>query len=194
MTIIDISKELFSTPAYPGDPTASLRFVQRLEEGGACNLSELTAGSHNGTHMDAPLHFVENGADISEVELSRCCGPCVVVKANGILNMQQMEQLLKDTENPERLLLSGEVWLSREAAVAAAMAGVRLIGTQQASIAPEEDSSGPHCALLSAEVAVLENLALETVKPGAYLLCALPLKNRGAEAAMVRAVLFDGCW
>lgn len=194
MEILDISKELFSTPAYPGDPTASLRFVQRLENGDVCNLSELKAGSHNGTHMDAPLHFVENGADISEMDLSRCCGPCVVVRTHGVLDMQQMELILRDTENPERLLLAGEVWLSREAAVVAAMAGVRLIGTQQASIAPEQDSAGPHCALLSAEVAVLENLALENVKPGAYLLCALPLKNRGAEAAMVRAVLFDGDW
>ncbi|WOC31771.1 cyclase family protein [Caproicibacterium argilliputei] len=194
MELIDITKELFSTPAYPGDPTASLHFVQRIENGDACNLSVLNAGNHNGTHMDAPLHFVENGADISQMDLSRCCGPCVVVQAQGVLDMQQMEQLLQDTEMPERLLLAGEVWLSREAAVAAAMAGVRLIGTQQASIAPADDPAGAHCALLSAEVAVLENLALDRVQPGAYFLTAFPLKNRGAEAAMVRAVLINGSW
>ncbi|MCH3971176.1 MAG: cyclase family protein [Oscillospiraceae bacterium] len=191
MKLIDITKELFSTPVYPGDPEARLHFVRQLKTGGDCNLSELSAGSHNGTHMDAPLHFIPDGADISQVALERCLGPCVVVREEGILSLQRMQEILRQAGSPERLLLAGKVFLSREAAVAAVTGGVKLVGTQQSSIAPMSDPAGPHCALLSASVAVLENLDLETVQPGKYWLCALPLKNRGEEASMVRAVLIQ---
>ena len=76
MKIYDISKELFSTTVFPGDPVPAKRPVHQLEKGDHCNLTELTLGSHSGTHFDAPCHFVLGGKTIDQVDLNRCVGPC----------------------------------------------------------------------------------------------------------------------
>lgn len=191
MKLIDITRELFSTPVYPGDPAPTLEFVRSLADGGDDNLSRFSACSHNGTHLDAPLHFMKGGGDVCSVRLEAVYGPCIVARASGVLTESQMAALLDQARDPERLLLSGGAQLSTEAALYAANSGIRLIGTECSSIAPESDPTGPHRALLSAGTVILENLDLKNAAPGEYILCALPLKIQGAEASMVRAVLLD---
>ena len=83
MKIYDISKEVFSSTVFPGDPVPGHRPVSELAKGDLCNLTSLTLGSHSGTHMDAPCHFVAGGKTIDQVDLARCVGPCQVVEAQG---------------------------------------------------------------------------------------------------------------
>lgn len=145
--------------------------------------------THTGTHIDAPLHYDEEGDDITSLKPSCFCGKCTVVSINGILTGEDMERLLPHCN--KRLILhgSGKAFLSVSAARVIADSKLRLIGTDAMSIAPPFDEDMPHLELARAGIAVLEGLFLEGVEDGEYTLSALPLKMKGLEASPCRAVL-----
>ena len=87
MKVIDISRELFSTPVYPGDPVPRRELVRRMELGDSYNLSGFYTGCHSATHVDAPRHFIDDGKTVDEMELSRFVGRCTVVAAQGIVTV-----------------------------------------------------------------------------------------------------------
>lgn len=189
MRLIDVSKELFSSPPYPGDPAPRRDIVRRMGLGDACNLSGFYTCCHSATHLDAPLHFIPDGDSIDKVDLSRCAGPCTVIAARGILTGADIDRL--EPQPGTRLLFrgGGEAFLSKSAAFALAAAGVLLVGTDAQSIGAPNDESGPHTELLGAGIPILEGLDLAAAEPGDYHLIALPLLLAGAEASPVRAVL-----
>lgn len=191
MKLIDISRDLFQTLPYPGDPVPSRDIVRRMELGDDCNLSGFYACCHSATHMDAPRHFIEDGDTIEKVDLSRCAGPCTVVEFGGIVTGSEIDRLPANCER--RLLIKGDggAFLSQSAAFALADAGFLLVGTDAQSIGAPSDTEQPHVELLSAGVPILEGLDLSAVAPGNYRLIALPLLLGGAEAAPVRAALLE---
>ncbi|QAT50575.1 cyclase family protein [Caproiciproducens sp. NJN-50] len=192
MELIDITRELFSSPPYPGDPVPYRDIVRRMELGDDCNLSGFYACCHSATHLDAPLHFIPGGDSIDKLDLSRCVGPCTVIPAQGIVTGADIDRLAP--KSGDRLLLkgNGEAFLSKSAAFALVGAGVLLVGTDAQSIGAPDDEEGPHAELLGAGIPILEGLDLTAVQPGGYRLIALPLLLAGAEAAPVRAVLAWG--
>lgn len=192
MKLFDISRDLFSTPAYPGDPKPRRDVIRRMDMGDSCNLSGFSCCCHNATHMDAPLHFIDDGASVDKIDLSRCIGPCTVAEVSGIVTGADIDRLLPGTEKRILLKGGGQAFLSRSAAFALADAGVLLVGTDAQSIGSAIDEAGPHTELLGAGVPILEGLDLSAVPPGRYTLTALPLLLCGAEAAPVRAVLCAG--
>ena len=80
--IIDISRDVLSCPVFPGDPVASLERVKNIDDDCQYNLSKIDMCLHNGTHMDAPLHFLPNGSDITEMDMEKFIGPCAVIETN----------------------------------------------------------------------------------------------------------------
>lgn len=189
MKLIDVTRELFSSPPYPGDPVPYRDTVRRMELGDDCNLSGFYACCHSATHLDAPSHFIPNGDSIDKVDLSRCIGPCTVVPVHGILTGADIDRLAPQWGN--RLLFKGggEAFLSESAAFALAGAGLLLVGTDAQSIGAPNSEDGTHSELLGAGIPILEGLDLTAVEPGDYRLIALPLLLAGAEASPVRAVL-----
>ncbi len=190
MKLYDISKEIFSASVFPGDPAPAFQPAQRLAEGGHCNLTQVTLGTHSATHMDAPWHFVPGGKTIDQVELSRCVGPCQVVEAQGLLEKTWAAAVLQ--QGVKRLLLKGQAQLSVEAAQELAQGGLLLLGVEAMSVAPDDDPAPVHRALLEREVAVLESIDLRQVPAGDYILLAQPLKYGGLDGAQVRALLVEG--
>ena len=189
MKLIDVSRDLFSTPPYPGDPAPSRDIVRRMDLGDACNLSGFYACCHSATHLDAPLHFIPGGDSVDRVDLSRCIGPCAVVEAQGTVTGADIDRLAPAPGGRILFKGGGEAYLSRSAAFALAQAGVLLIGTDARSIGAPDDEEGPHAELLGAGIPILEGLELSRAEPGEYQLIALPLLLAGAEASPVRAVL-----
>ncbi|MBQ3331333.1 MAG: cyclase family protein [Ruminococcus sp.] len=189
MLLYDITREVFSAPVYPGDPKPKLTMLSTIGEESMYNLSALNMCTHTGTHIDAPLHFDEDGADIGSMRLSHFCGKCTVVTIDGVLTGEDMERLLPLCQ--KRLILhgSGKAYLSVSAARVIADSKLLLVGTDALSIAPPFDEMAPHRELATAGVAVLENLFLEGVEDGDYTLAAFPLKLKGCEASPCRAVL-----
>lgn len=193
MKIYDISRELFSAPVYPGDPAPSMETLLSLRKPhpDSCQLSRLTIGSHNGTHLDAPLHYYKNGMDVSELDLYRCVGPCKVVEGRGEILPKEVEEALKD--GTKRLLIKGEsALISRECARAAVRCGLYCLGVEKMTVGLPEDPSEVHQELLGAKVVILESLDLSQVECGNYFLAAQPLKVRGLDGSPIRAILLEG--
>ena len=190
MQIIDISKDITKCEIYPGDPEVSLNVVSTIAGGADCNLSEIHTGLHNGTHVDAPLHFIECGDSIEKSDLSAFIGECQVIEVPaGPITGEYVNNNFPI--GVQRLLVKsgGKAWFMENAAEEIAFSGVKLIGTDAMSVGTHGAQVGPHVALLRENVAILENLELEHVNPGKYFLLAQPLKIGGAEAAPARAVL-----
>ncbi len=186
--IWDITRELLSSPPYPGDPPPALHTLSHTAYGDAFTVSELHCCTHAGTHLDAPLHCFPDGEDVASLAPECLVGECTVMSFDGILLGDEAERLLPRLSAP-RLLLRGRAELSESAAFVLAGAGLQLLGVESASAASAAAETAVHRELLGAGVLLLENLDLSQVPDGRYFLFAAPLKLAGAEAAPVRAFL-----
>lgn len=191
MIIHDISKDALKTAVYKGDPETTVERLKSLENGDVCNLTAVYATTHCGTHIDAPLHFCDDGSPIDKIRLNTFYGKCTVISVDGILTGEDMERLLPYCKR--RLLFHGEgrTFLSQSAAVVLASSRVVLVGSDADSIAPPFDEERTHFELARAGIVVLENLNLSAIYDGEYDLCAFPIKLGGLEAAPCRAILFE---
>lgn len=192
MKIFDITKELMSAQVYPGDPEPKLEQVRSIENGADYNLSTAFMCLHNGTHIDAPLHFLDGADDISSVDPTAFVGPCAVIEVpEGIITGAIVERYFP--RNIKRILIKshGKAFLHETAATELSYMGCRLIGTDAQSIETEDSGGRTHRALLMDNVSVLEGLDLSEVSEGDYFLVAPPLKIKGAEAAPCRALLIS---
>lgn len=187
MKLYDIGKELFSTPVYPGDPAPKKVPFMEIEKGDVCNLTVITMGSHNGTHLDAPKHFCAGKGGVDTIPLEKCMGMCRVADCTGVVTREIMEKLL-DSET-KKLLLKGELLLTPEAAEVMAEHKLDLIGVESQTVGEGEGQKLVHRILLNAETVILEGLVLREVEPGAYFLAAQPLNWEGLDGSPVRPVL-----
>ena len=186
--IYDISQELFSCRVYPGDPAPERRPLLSMEDGQVCNLSALSLCAHNGTHVDAPFHFLPDGRTIDELGLEPFVGPCRVIRHTGEVTAADAERMLAQG-NTERLLIAGPAVVTAEAARVFAAAGLRLVGNESQTVGPEDAPREVHLLLLGAGVVLLEGLVLDGVPEGRYLLNAAPLNLAGCDGAPCRAWL-----
>jgi arylformamidase len=191
MEIIDVSVPVRpGMVTYPGDPEVRLERVSSIAEGAVANLSRLDLGVHSGTHVDAPLHFLDGAAGVEALPLDVLVGPCVVVDGLDVSAVPAgTERVLFKTEN-------GRLWerdefaedfvsLDGAAARALVAAGVRLVGIDYLSIGDEE----AHHVLLEAGVVAVEGLDLRAAEPGEYRLVCAPLKLVGSDGAPARVLL-----
>ena len=209
MRWLDISMPLYpGMPSFPGDPPFASEPVLRLDHGGAYELSRLSFGSHAGTHLDPPRHFVPGGATVDQIDLGVLQGPCVVLEAGRDGREVRAPELRPLRSGSTRVLLRTPnsarwarkleffpdyVTLGQGAAERLADRGVRLVGIDALSV--ERDPLGRfpvHRALLGRGVVLLEGLLLEHVEPGNYELACLPLRLRGGDGGPARAALGRG--
>ena len=190
--VIDISQEVFSCKVFPGDPKPEGKRVLCIEQGDICNLSTFSMCAHNGTHVDAPFHFLPDGNTLEKVALDQFVGDCYVTRYTGDLSAAEAEDILKKSREagaPERLLIAGKATVTAEAARVFARSGVKLVGNESQTVGPEEGPADVHKILLGAEVVLLEGIVLTDVAEGRYFLCAAPLNLAGYDGAPCRAVL-----
>jgi arylformamidase len=192
-------------PVYPGDPVPRLNRVKRLERGDVANLGLFAGSLHTGTHVDAPYHFIEDGATSETLSLETLIGPATVVTID-----THRHVTAKDLEAavagrwPQRLLLKTRnsgfwaedafrpdfVALTPEAAQWLVAHGTRLIGIDYLSVEPYPAQEFPvHLTLLRAGIIILEAVDLRDVPPGDYMLSCLPLRLVGGDAAPARVIL-----
>ena len=196
MKIYDISQELFSCVVFPGDPAPTHEKIASMAEGALYNLTALSLCAHNGTHIDAPYHFIQSGKTVEQLPLSKTVGWAYVTQENGLLSAVDATRILTDaaSANPEaakRILLGGSVTVSEEAARIFAEAEIDLLGNESQTVGPEEAPMQVHLTLLSREVVLLEGIRLSKVPTGVYLLSAAPISLAGSDGAPCRAILID---
>lgn len=196
MKIYDISQEVFSSEVYPSDPVPKSNKICSMDRGDLYNLSEFSMCAHNGTHVDAPLHFIKNGNAVDKLELSHLVGNAYVVSHSGFLDSVDADNILsrvkrEATEACRRLLIKGDATVTEAAAQVFANEGIFLIGVESQSVGPIDAPMTVHQILLGKGVILLEGLRLDEVSDGRYILCAAPLKLAGLEGAPCRAVLIE---
>lgn len=191
MIIHDISRDTINTPVYDGDPETVAQRIKSIDDGDGYNLTKISMSVHSGTHIDAPLHFWEDGKSIDNIRLNTFFGKCTVISVSGILTGDDMERLLPYCKR--RVLFHGEgkTFISHSAAIVLSESRVVLVGTDAASIAPSFDEDKTHRQLARAGIAILENLNLSEIDDGEYDLCAFPIKLGGLEAAPCRAIILE---
>ena len=194
MKIIDISQEILSCRVYEGDPVPQGERIADMKKGGTYNLSTLSMCAHNGTHVDAPLHFYEDGKSVDQMSLEHFVGECFVAEASGSIGSQEAYQILEKAnalKAQKRILIKGEAVVTEEAARVFADEGVLLVGNESQTVGPEDAPMQVHLTLLGAGVVLLEGVRLQAVPEGAYHLSAAPISLGGADGAPCRAYLID---
>ena len=196
MKIYDISQEVFSCAVFPGDPSPEREILMKISGGASCNLSAFSMCAHNGTHVDAPLHFIEGGKSVDRVELDRFIGYAYVTARRGEILASDAKRILREAQErdpraAERILVKGPAVLTAEGAKVFTEEGIKLFGNESQTVGPEDAPAEVHRILLGAEVVLLEGIRLAEVDEGVYLLHAAPLNLGGAEGAPCRATILS---
>jgi arylformamidase len=206
---IDVTATLDSatTPVYEGDAPMSFQFLKDMRKGDGFTLSKLTLGAHSGTHVDAPMHFIRDGAPIDKVSLESLIGKARVIDIpDSIQSIDSIELSRHTWRDAERVLFRTRsstggwmrspifhrdlTYIAPDAAQLMADAGIKLVGVDYIS-AEKFGAPAPltHRALLGKGIPIVEGLFLENVTAGDYDLTVLPMKVAGHEGAPARAIL-----
>ena len=196
MKIYDISQEVFSCQVYPDDPTPEKKMIRSMEKGEVYNLTAFSMCAHNGTHIDAPRHFIRDGKTVDEMSLEAFVGMAYVAEHRGVVTENDAAKIIEkaekhNTEAAKRILIKGDIEVSLEAAKIFASSNILLLGNEPQSVGPQNAPMAVHLALLSADVILLEGIRLAEVSEGVYFLNAAPLNLSGADGSPCRAVLID---
>ena len=207
MRVYDISVNITpGMPVWPGDPPVILQRVRSISQGANSNVSRLECNVHIGTHVDAPVHFIDGAASVEALPLRVLTGRVYVVHLPQatVIDETTLEEagipprtrrVLFHTSNSRywardesdfqkdfvAISSSGAAWLVRKK--------VQLVGIDYLSVAPFGDSREPYRLLLEKGVVVVEGLNLSEVSQGRYTLYCLPLKLVGSDGAPARAIL-----
>ncbi len=193
MKLYDITQELFHAVVFPGDPAPARQILAKMAEGSPYNLTAFSMCAHNGTHIDAPYHFIADGRTVDQLPLDTVVGPCFVAAHDGILTAADAAAILRraGAEAGQRILLKGKATVSLEAARVFADADLLLLGNESQTVGPEDAPMDVHRVLLGKNVVLLEGIRLQDVPEGTYLLSAAPLNLGGADGAPCRALLIQ---
>ncbi|MBP3937948.1 MAG: cyclase family protein [Clostridia bacterium] len=196
MKIYDISQEVFNCQVYPGDPMPKKRELKSMEKGELYNLTVFSMCAHNGTHIDAPRHFIQGGKTVDEISMDAFIGMAYVAEHSGVVTDNDATEIIanakkQNMEAAKRILIKGEVEVSLEAANVFASSNILLLGNEPQSVGPQETPMAVHLALLSVDVILLEGIRLSAVPEGVYFLNAAPLNLAGTDGSPCRAVLID---
>lgn len=194
MKVIDISQTVFTCEVFPGDIKPERKVLESIKDGNMYNLTGFSMCAHNGTHIDAPYHFYDDGKKIDELNLDALVGRCYVTYKSGVLTALDAKEIVDkakeiDKEAAKRILIGGDMYVTLEAAKVFASENILLIGNQSQTVGPLDAPAAVHYELLKKEVILLEGIRLEGVKEGVYFLNAAPLKLEGSDGAPCRAIL-----
>lgn len=190
---------------WPDNPPVQIERMLNIERGDPCNVSRLSLGAHTGTHMDAPIHFLNTGAGIDTMPFTATIGPARVIEINNpqaitpeelqLHELRRNERVLFKTQNSARCWQSDAfvedfVYIAQDAARYLVAQQVQTVGVDYLSVGGfRQDGVETHQALLEAGIWIIEGLNLASIEPGMYDLICLPLRIEGGDGAPARAIL-----
>lgn len=192
-----------SMPTWPGDPVFERTLIYSITKGDSADVSIMRMGSHTGTHIDAPSHFISGAPTVEEIPIEVLVGKAQVFELGVETQITRADLDLFDLNGCERILFKtrnsslwksdeftpGFVHIATDAAECLVGRGVRLVGMDYLSVGEYKSGMHVHQILLEAGVVIVEGLDLSAVEPGVYELICLPLKIQGADGAPARVLL-----
>jgi arylformamidase len=209
MRIRDLSVGISpSLPIWPGNPGVEIVRVQDMDKGDHANVSRLSLGAHTGTHVDAPVHFVNGAAGVDTLPLDVLVGPALLVHLPAVTSVSAADlQAANIPAGTRRLLIktyNSTYWANGDTSFHTDFAGVlvdaaqwlvahhvALVGVDYLSVAPWKQGTPTHRALLEAGVVIVEGLNLSAIDPGVHNFVCLPLKIVGCDGAPARAIITE---
>ena len=196
MKIYDISQEVFGCNVYPGDPSPKKIPLLSISNGDVCNLTAIEMCAHNGTHVDAPSHFIDSEETIDQVPLEKFIGYAYVAEHKGDIGREDAIRIIEeakqcDPKAADMILVKGECTVTAEAARVFAEAKLKLYGNESQTVGPLDAPMEVHLIMLGAKIVLLEGVVLSEVPAGSYLLNAAPINLGGSDGAPCRAVLIE---
>jgi len=198
---VPLSKELV---VYPGDPPVRIERKNVINKSDSkYNVSRIAFGSHTGTHIDPPFHFIEDGITVDNLPLEMLIGRARVVEVTAPrIDETVLEEfdftadvrVLFKTRNSylwsKKTFVEDFVYITPGAARALVNEGIKVVGIDYLSV-EKFDAKEPetHLTLLKAGTLIIEGLDLREVEPGDYELICLPLKIKDGDGAPARVVL-----
>ena len=192
MKIYDISQEIFSCAVFPGDPAPRKQTLCATEKGDLYNLTAFSMCAHNGTHIDAPFHFLPGGKTVDQMDLTHFVGDCYVARHRGDVRAEDAQAILAKAGTAQRILIAGKITVTPEAAEIFAAGDLKLLGNEGQTVGPEDAPMQVHLILLKREIVLLEGIVLRQIPQGQYFLSAAPLNLAGCDGAPCRACLIHG--
>jgi arylformamidase len=207
MMIYDVSVPITNVmPVWPSDPPVKLtsQAHESRDNSHIIHLTNIEMGSHAGTHIDAPWHFIQNGRRLNEIPLDTLVGAATILEILGVrsigksdvenLPLQGVERVLFKTDNSQHwtdsVFFEQFVYLEPEAAELLADRGVKLVGIDYLSVDVFRSAKHPtHFVLLERNVVIIEGLNLGRVAAGTYHMTALPLNLQDVDGAPTRVIL-----
>ena len=167
-----------------------------MENGEPYNLTAFSMCAHNGTHIDAPRHFIKDGRSVDEIGMESLVGMAYVAEHYGSVTQDDAIAILdkaskKNPDSARRILIKGDAEVSEAAAKVFADAKILLLGNESQTVGPENAPMQVHKILLGANVILLEGIRLNEIMEGVYLLNAAPLNLSGSDGSPCRAILID---
>lgn len=191
MKLYDISQEVFSCSVYPGDPKPEKQVLSATASGDLYNLTAFSMCAHNGTHIDAPFHFLKDGKTVEQMDLEAFVGACFVARHEGNVSAADAQSMLGKANGAARILIAGKATVTEEAAGVFARSGILLLGNEGQTVGPADAPMQVHRILLEQGIALLEGIVLKHVPEGHYFLSAAPLNLAGSDGAPCRAYLME---
>jgi len=189
---------------WPGDHDVKIGKSLTIEEGGVANVTYMQLSAHTGTHVDAPLHFIDKGKDITTIALNRLMGKVKVIEIQNPYEITLSEIKDKITVSDERIIFKTKnsqsdwfnkkftenfVYLATDAAEFLKEKGVLTIGIDYLSIAGMANGIEVHRILLGEEIFIIEGLDLRFIEAGNYEMICLPLKIKNSDGSPARVLL-----
>jgi arylformamidase len=203
---IDISVPIHSGMVHwPDNPPVRVDYMSHIERGDICTVSTLSMGSHTGTHMDGPLHYIQHGLGLHEMPLDAAIGRARVIEIRDRESIKREELESHHIQRGERVLfktlnstrcwrtdtfVEDFVYISQEAARYLALIGILTVGIDYLSVGGyTKDGVETHLALLGAGIWIIEGLDLSKIDAGIYELVCLPLRIIGSDGGPARAIV-----
>jgi arylformamidase len=192
---------------FPGDPAFRMAPFFDRAKGDPFNLALLSMGTHIGTHVDPPAHYLDGGITVDKIPLEVLVGPGVVLDMRGKARIDRQAldasalgdhpRLLLKTDNGPWLLEGAfredSVHLTEDGASLLVERGVKLVGIDWLSIERYQNPGAPvHRTLLRAGILVVEGVHLLDVPPGPCEVICLPLRIEGGDGAPARVIVRRG--
>ncbi|MBO9700121.1 MAG: cyclase family protein [Sporocytophaga sp.] len=189
---------------WPGEPEVSVCKLFDMNKGGPANVTILSMSAHTGTHMDAPLHFIKNGKDISMFPIDMMIGPAriIEIKHDRFIPLEEVQQheinpnerVIFKTKNsssdwPKQEFKRDYIYLSLEAAGYLKEKKVSVVGVDYISVGGKDNGKAVHEMLLGNEIWVIEGLYLNGIKPGLYEMICMPVKIKDSDGAPARVIV-----
>lgn len=203
MKIYDISQEVFGCAVYPGDPSPERIEMMKISDGAVCNLTAIKMCAHNGTHVDAPHHFIDDGKTLDQVDINRFIGYAYVASHEGDMTAENAEEIIRkakmassgshieDCDCYNRILVKGDSTVTEAAAKVFADNNILLYGNESQTVGPLDSPMAVHLIMLGAEIVLLEGIRLDEVDDGIYFLNSAPINLGGSDGAPCRAILMS---